>query len=350
VSEDSRGLEAALTAWAREYFGADAVVTDVSPPPSGNANETRLFSVDGERLVIRLAPRPDALFTTFRSCDLERERRVIELVGDRGDVPVPEVVHVETSAEPFGVPFLVTRAVEGVVPSDNPPYLLDPSGWFLQGTPDQRARFEHSTIDVLVRLHRIADPVDDLEFLQLDAPGATALERQVNDLAAYYEWARGEHSVPLLVRGIELVTKSMPVNDGSALNWGDSRPGNILYRDFEPVAVLDWEMATVGPPEVDVAWTTFFQQFYVDMATRFGLLPSIAPMFGATETAATYEQLGGQHLDDLTWYEAFAACRFAIILLRNSQRGAAYGQMTLPDDPDDLIMFAPLFAQVMERI
>jgi aminoglycoside phosphotransferase (APT) family kinase protein len=349
MSDDSSALEAELTTWAREHFGADVVVTDVSPPPSGNANETRLFSVDGERLVIRLAPRPDARFTTFRSCDLERERQVIELVRGRSDVPVPEVVHVETSTEHFGVPFLVTRAVEGVVPSDNPPYLLDPSGWFLQGTPDQWARFERSTIEVLVRLHHIAEPSDDLGFLELDAPGATALERQVNDLATYYEWARGEHAVPILERGIELVTKSMPSNDRSALNWGDSRPGNILYRDFEPVAVLDWEMATVGPPEVDVAWTTFFQQFYVDMATRFGL-PPVASMFGAAETAATYEELGGQHLDDLTWYEAFAACRFAIILLRNSQRGAAYGQMALPDDPDDLIMFAPLFAQVMEHI
>ena len=41
------------------------------------------------------------------------------------------------------------------------------------------------------------------------------------------------------------------------LSWGDSRIGNVLYEDFRPVAVLDWEMATVGPRALDVSWIIF---------------------------------------------------------------------------------------------
>jgi len=345
---DPSALQSQLAAWSHHFHGHDAVVTDVGAPDSGMANDTLFFTVDGQRLVVRLAPTPDSKFPTFRTYDLALQRRVMELVRARTDVPVPEVLHLETSEEWFGVPFLVTRAVEGVVPSDNPPYLLDPGGWFLQGTPEQWKRFERSTIDVFVRLHRIADEGDDTAFLRLDAPGNTALERQVTDLRAYYEWARGEHSVPTLERGIAAVATTMPTNDRTVLNWGDSRPGNIIYRDFAPAAVLDWEMATVGPPEVDVAWTTFFQKFFAGVAQQNGL--RVPGMFDAVETAATYEELGGAPLDDLTWYEAFAACRFAVILLRMVQRSAAYGLAPLPDDPDDLIMFAPLLGRLLERI
>jgi aminoglycoside phosphotransferase (APT) family kinase protein len=344
---DPGTLHEHLTAWARHFRGRDVVVTDVRAPDSGMANDSLFFTIDREELLVRLAPTPDAVFPTFRTYDLERQRRVMDLVRARTDVPVPDVIHVEASTQWFGVPFLVTRVVEGVVPSDNPPYLLDPTGWFLQGTPERWKRFEHSTIDVLVRLHRIAEG-DETAFLHLDAPGATALERQVSDLRSYYEWARNEHSVPILERGIDVVGKTMPANARSVLNWGDSRPGNIIYRDFAPVAVLDWEMATVGPPEVDVAWTTFFQKFFGSMADQYGL--SVPPMFDTAGTVATYEQLGGQHLADLAWYEGLAACRFAIILLRMAQRSAAYGLGPLAEDPDDLIMFAPLFEQILERI
>ena len=45
----------------------------------------------------------------------------------------------------------------------------------------------------------------------------------------------------------------------------------MLYRDFEPVAVLDWEMATVGPAEIDVAWMIFLHRFFNDLAQKFEL-------------------------------------------------------------------------------
>jgi aminoglycoside phosphotransferase (APT) family kinase protein len=345
---DPAKVEAALADWARSRSGEHASVVDVRMPDSGMANDTVLFQLDGELLVARLAPAPESPYPTFPTFDLGLQKRAIELVRARTDVPVPEVVHLEESEEWLGVPFLVTRAVEGVVPSDNPPYLMDPSGWFLRGTPEEWARLETATIDVLVRLHRITDDGDATAFLHWDAPGETALERQVNSHRAYYEWARDGHTVPILERAIDVVSRTMPTNTRSVLNWGDARPGNIIYRNFEPVAVLDWEMAGIGPPEVDLAWTTFFQKFFSSMAAQFGI--EVPPMFGSAEAIAIYERLSGDTLDDLTWYEALAAVRFGIILARMSLRSAAFGLNELPADPDDMIMFVPLMEQLLGEL
>ncbi len=345
---DPRRVESGLADWARSFRGEGANVTDVRTPVSGMANDTLLFRLDGEALVARLAPAPDSYYPTFPTFDLVFQRRVIELVRARTSVPVPEVVHLEPSDTWLGAPFVVVRAVDGNVPSDNPPYLMDPNGWFLHGTPDDWKRLEVSTIDVFTQLHRIVDDGDETSFLRVDAPGDTALARLLASHREYYEWAREGHTIPILEHAFDVLTTTMPANDRSVLLWGDGRPGNIIYRDFEPVAVLDWEMAGVGPPEVDVAWTTFFHRFFASFAEQFGL--SVPAMFDPTETAATYERLSGDVLDDLAWYEALAGFRFGIILARMHLRGIAYGQQELPDNPDGLVMFAPLLAQLLEQL
>ncbi len=342
---DADRLRAALAAWARA--GGRGEVESIQMPDSGMANDTVLFHLDGEPLVARLAPAPDSRYATFPNFDLAAQARVIELVRARTSVPAPEVVHLETSAEWLGVPFMVVRAVEGKVPNDNPPYLLDPSGWFLQGTPADWQRLERSTIDVFVQLHRIEDD-DETAFLRVDTTGATALARLLASHHAYYEWARDGHTVPVLERAYDALIRTLPKNDRSVLLWGDGRPGNIIYRNFEPAAVLDWEMAGVGPPECDVAWTTFFQRFWAHFGDQFGI--TVPAMFEREATAATYARLGGVDLADLAWYEALAGYRFGIILMRMRFRGIAYGVQTTPDDPDELILFAPLLEQLVADI
>src|SRR5262249_21193064 len=91
------GLAAGLGAWARSFRGARATVADVRTPASGMANDTVLFTLDGEGLVARLAPAPDSQYPTFPTFDLDFQRRVIDLVRARTSVPAPDVVHLETS-------------------------------------------------------------------------------------------------------------------------------------------------------------------------------------------------------------------------------------------------------------
>ncbi len=325
------------------------MVSEVRSPGSGMANDTVLFRLDGEALVARLAPSPDSPYPTFPSFDLGLQQRAMELVRKRTSVPVPEIVHHERSDAWLGVPFLVTRAIDGEVASDNPPYLLDPTGWFLQGTPEQWQRFETSTIEVLVQLHRIADDGESTAFLRPRTSGDTALARYFGFLREYYDWAREGARIPVLERALEVLAATMPATNHSVLNWGDSRPGNIIYHDFEPVAVLDWEMAGVGPPELDVAWTTFFQRFWAFMAGMYGA-PGVPEMFDRQTTAATYERLSGRRLDDLAWYEAAAGLRFGIILLRMSHRSISFGMVVPPANPDGHVMFAPLLEDLVAEL
>jgi aminoglycoside phosphotransferase (APT) family kinase protein len=341
-------VEQGLLAWARSGNGDGASVGGIRMPVSGMANDTVLFELNGEPLVARLAPAPESQFPTFPAFDLAFQQRVMSLVRARTAVPVPEVVHLETDISWLGVPFMVVRAIDGVVPHDNPPYLMDPTGWFLRGTPEDWQRLETSTIAVFVELHQIVDDGEHTAFLHVDAAGGTALARQLASHHDYYEWARDGQTIPLLERALDVLAKTIPDNDRSVLNWGDGRPGNIIYRDFEPVGVLDWEMAGVGPPEVDLAWTTFFQRFWDHFAQQFGI--SVPAMFGRAEASAIYERLSGDSLDDLTWYEALAGLRFGIILARMSLRGIAYGQQERPSDPNDLIMFAPLLEELLEAV
>ena len=66
------------------------------------------------------------------------------------------------------------------------------------------------------------------------------------------------------------------------------------------------------------------------------------------EVAAQYEARTGHPLRALDWFEVYAALRFAIVSVRTSTRGIAYGQMEKPDDPDDLVMFRSLLDRMLD--
>lgn len=337
-------IEAGLTEWARARTGG-ATVDGLRMPGSGMANDTVLFRLGGEPVVARLAPAPDSAFPTFPTFDLGFQEEVMALVRDRTALPVPDVLHHEHSDEWLGAPFLVVRVIDGEVADDNPLYLQDPDGWFLRGSPDDWRRMEAGTIALFADLHRIDGHDEAAAFLHLDTPGDTAVARLLAAHHDYYEWARAGHVVPTLERAYDVLRGTLPANDRCVVLWGDGRPGNILYRDFEPVGALDWEMAGVGPPEADVAWTTFFQRFFAFMAGA-----PVAPMFGRAEAAAIYEAAGGEPLDDLTWYEALAGYRFGIILVRMMQRGLAYAGGAVPENTDDLMLFAPLLREILDEL
>ena len=337
-------LGAALARWAEATDRG--VITDVRAPASGMANETVLFRLDGDPLVARLAPLPGS-HPTFPTYDLDFQRRVMQLVQARTSVPVPGVVHLEESNEWFGAPFLVIEAVDGIVPGDNPPYVFD--GWLAHASDTEQRRLEESSIRVLVELHQIEDDGDATAFLRPNAPGATSLSRQLASQRAYYDWACEGTPVPVVEHALDVLGTTIPESGRAVLNWGDSRIGNILYRDFEPVAVLDWEMATVGPAEVDLGWMTFFHAFFQGLAEQYGM-PGIPHLLARQRAVATYQSLAGDELQDLGWFEALAALRFAIISIRTSLRSVAFGLQQPPDDPDDLILFLPLLQRLLEEL
>jgi|SRR5665213_2773254 aminoglycoside phosphotransferase (APT) family kinase protein len=337
----------AMEKWARAKLGPDAQVSSVSSPGNGMSSETVLFdmTVDGEheRYAARLAPMPD-VYPVFMEYNIELQAKCMNLVRAVTDVPAPDVRWVELDPQWLGTPFLVMRRVDGESPPDIPPYVF--GGWVADAPPETRAAMQRSTLQVLKKLHEITPENADLAFLARPQHGSTALRQQLGHERFYYDWAREGQSYPLIDRTFEWLEEHWPEEGATVLNWGDARVGNVLYRDFAPIAVLDWEMATVGPREVDLAWMIFLHEFFHDMAVGFGL-PGMNDFMQRDVVIAEYEELTGHTVRNLDWFEVYAALRFAIVSIRTSKRGIAYGTMEEPADPDDLIMFRGLLERML---
>jgi len=345
---DPDELAARLTEWARATIAPGLTVCEASAPGNGMSSETVLFDLrdaDGriEHYVARVEPLPE-VYPVFPEYNLDLQKRCMELVRAHTDVPAPEVPYAETDPSWLGSPFIVMKRVEGVPPLDVPPYVF--GGWVMDATPEQRARMQRNAVSVLARLHAITPEQHDLGFLMRPEHGDTALDQQLGYQRWYYDWAREGATYPLIERTFEWLEANRPTDVRTVFLWGDSRIGNMLWQDFAPVAVLDWEMATVGPPEVDVAWMIFLHSFFQDLAARFDM-PGLPDFMDRAEIIATYEELSGYALHDVEWFEVYAALRFAIVSIRTSTRGIAYGSMEQPDDLDDLVMFRGLLEQML---
>lgn len=349
---DAAEITGRLSAWAAATIAPGASVADVQPPDgNGFSSETMLFTLHRgagaapEPMVCRLAPLP-SLYPVFPEYDLRLQQRCMQLVEQLTDVPVPTTPWCEEDPEWVGTPFLVMGRVDGLVPTDVPPYLM--GGWVFDGTPDQQARFQREAAGVLARLHAITPETADLAFLDRPEHGKAGIDQHLGYQRWYYEWARGDEHFGIIERTFDWLDAHRPADPNpTVFNWGDSRVGNMMWRAFEPVAVLDWEMAALGPPEVDLAWMAFLHRFFQDIAERFGL-PGLPHIMTTAGLVADYEAAGGRPARDIEWYEVFAALRFAIVSVRTTARGIAYGQQEQPPDNDDYIMFRNLLEQMLD--
>jgi aminoglycoside phosphotransferase (APT) family kinase protein len=248
----------------------------------------------------------------------------------RAGVPAVDPLAVEEDDAWVGAPFLVMPRVAGRVVRADKPYLR--TGWLAEAAPSGQARLHEEIVDVLARIHHL-----DWESLGCAgilaartggglggdaAAGAGRLAAEVEHWARYLAWA-GEGSAPAIFEeGVEWCRDRLPAQEPPAsLLWGDVQLGNVLVGDDMGVcAVLDFEMATLGPAEVDVAWFVVLHDMAVDRCGRD--LPGFP---GREATIALYTARLGRPLDDLRWYEAFAALRSGAILVRAARLLARLG-------------------------
>lgn len=332
-------LRANLEGWMQSKFGASARLSEFSAPTSnGMSSETLLCTVSNggqsESLVVRLAPDADAV-PVFPKYDLAMQFAVMKLVGEQSSVPVPGMRWYEADESQLGAAFLVMDRVDGIVPPDMMPYPF--GSWVTQASEAERDTMQRNTVKVLTDLHSI--PLSNAtDFLHYPTPGDTPLRRHVADQRAYYDWvvAQGPRS-PLIERAFQWLDDHWPDEPDPAISWGDSRIGNIMYRDFAPVAVLDWEMAGIAPREVDIGWLAYMHEFFQSHAGRAGV-PGLPDFLQADDIANTYRELSGYEPREVEWYQAYAALRYAIIAFRIHQRSAHFGEAQMPANPDDAVM------------
>jgi len=343
-TRDRARLQRDLEAWLKRKLGADARLGELAAPQgNGMSSETLLFDVQFRengverslRCVGRLPPDAGAV-PVFPEYDLEKQFRVMQLARERSSAPVPRMLWFEGDAAHLGAPFFVMERADGEAPPDVMPYVFD--SWLLRADPADRRRLQDSAIGVLAKLHAIALGPEDLALLRPREAGTTALARHVASQRAYYAWVTSDGiRSPLIERSFDWLQANWPRDEGpEVLSWGDARIGNMLFTDFEPSAVLDWEMAATGPREIDIAWMTYLHHFFQDFTPLVGL-PGIPEMMRLDDVAATYEAASGYRPRDLEFYTLYAALRHAIVMFRIGRRQAHFGESEIPADPDDMI-------------
>jgi aminoglycoside phosphotransferase (APT) family kinase protein len=336
-SYDEGEVRARLEPWLAARYGAPVTIDALGAPgASGFSSETMLLDLTvgsggettADRIVIRGEPMAFRVFPTY---DLLLQYRVMDAVRTHSKVPMPELKWFEGDESILGHPFYVMERIDGDAPPDNLPYTID--GFVHDAAPEDQARLYRSAVTTLADLHAIDPVTAGLDFLSRPEDGPTGLDQQLAYYERYIPYAMDGGGHPVLEPIFQWLIDRKPSGLPEVLSWGDSRLGNMLFRDFEVAAVLDWEMAYLGPREQDVAWFFYFVRFFSDMLG----LPNLPGFPTEAEGLAIYEAASGHTLEHFDWFLAWAAFRYAVVLVRLLHRPAVRentpAEWTLIDNP-----------------
>ena len=329
TGRDRRELRARLGPWLADRLGLPGLKIGAVavPSTSGVANETllveALWTSRGEQsrqsLAVRIAPdRPLFSCRSFRSQYL-----VQQALDAEPGVPVPRPVGYEEDPGVIGSPFFVSERVDGLVPGDRPHF--SEAGFVADASEDQRRRLWEGAVDALARLHAV--PVARLGFLD-PGTGRSGLEEELHYWRGYTDrldvgpgW---NHD--MLEQGWEWLLEHQPRGVASELSWGDARIGNMVFRDFEVVALLDWDTASLAGPVADLAW-------WIQMDRHsWELLPGLGR---PDELIERWEHHTGREVVHLHWHLVFTAFRLGVIRMRLRRMMAADGLLPPADSRPD---------------
>jgi aminoglycoside phosphotransferase (APT) family kinase protein len=259
----------------------------------GRSNLTYRVAGDAGSVVVRRPPLGHVLPSAH---DMTREYRVISALSAIG-FPVPKPLLLCTDPEVIGAPFYVMSYVDGVVLR----------GWAWQPDPATARRCGETLVDLLVRLHGV-----DHEAVGLGDFGRPEgyLERQVRRW--HQQWERSQtRELPLLDEVTARLAKEIPQSARAGIVHGDYRLDNVMFdRDLARIlAVMDWEMATIGDPLADVGLLVV----YTDLA-QLAITPPVPEGFPTgAQLAARYAAATGLDVAHLDWYVALGNYKLAII-------------------------------------
>ncbi|WP_040511051.1 phosphotransferase family protein [Gordonia soli] len=348
-SRDTAALPSVLSEWlsTRLPGGVTPEITVESGiDANGMSSETLVLTgrwTEGgadveQRWVARVAPTVEdvPVFETYR---MDHQFEVIRLVGELTDVPVPATRWIDADGTLLGVPFFLMDFVDGIVPPDVMPYTFG-DNWFADAPATRRRALQDETVEIIAALHAIPDATETFAFLSDAEPaGTTPLGRRLRWLQDWYAFSTPDLGGSALVeRALAWLEANFPGDAAdldTVLSWGDARMGNVLYDEFRPVAVLDWEMAALGPRELDVAWIIFAHRVFQDLAEMAGL-PGLPDVLREQDVRTAYRAAGGAELSDLRWYYVYSAVIWCLVFMRTGARRVRFGELEKPDDIESL--------------
>ncbi len=306
--------EAALERYLDEHLpGADGPL-QAERVIAGHSNETFFITRGSQTWVLRRPPRGPLLPTAH---DVLREYRVLTALA-KTEVPVPQPVLACEDTSIIGAPFYLMERKAGVVIRDTLPPFAD--------TPAVRRDLALALVDALALLHSV-----DWRAAGLEGFGKPEgyLERQVRRWIGQLEGARNRN-IPELDQVAEWLKAHIPESPPATIVHGDYRMDNVMFANGLPVrlvAILDWEMSTLGDPLADLGYLLSFWRQIGDPQPEF---PSNtwwteeATGFPTRqELAERYAQKTGRRIKEVAFYQALAIWKLAVLLEGSYKRHLA---------------------------
>ena len=288
------------------------------PRGAGRSHETILFDATwreggrerGEGYVVRVKPDanqvyPDDLF--------EEQYRVMRVLHELAIVPVAETIGYEEDPGLLGAPFFVMKKLTGRVAVTFPPYRE--TGWIAEATPAQRHAFWENGVRNLALIQKT--PLDAVQFLAGPEGARSGLEQEWDKYDRFVEWISQDKRWPVLDAARDALRARWPKNQPEGLVWGDARLGNIMFdENFDVVAVMDWEQASLGGALHDLAWWLQMSAFAHEKTAD---KPHLEGMGTREETIALWREITGIAVDDLDWYLDFTAFKTGCLSVSTSR-------------------------------
>jgi aminoglycoside phosphotransferase (APT) family kinase protein len=270
----------------------------------GHSNEVHLIHFGGHSWVLRRPPRGSLLPTAH---DVLREYRVLRALQDTA-VPLPRVYAACDDSSYIGAPFYLMEYMRGEVVRSGKQHFAK--------TDELRRRVSEQMVDVLVELQKVDWRAVGLEgFGRPDGYLERQLKRWTDQLERTIVHTR---PLPVMENVKEWLRARIPESPPPTIVHGDYKLDNVM---FEPdsacaLAVLDWEMSTIGDPMADLGWML---TYWPDPADRSagGLIASIDAAEGwmtRREMLDRYERATGRAMRDFPFYQALALFKLAIIM------------------------------------
>jgi aminoglycoside phosphotransferase (APT) family kinase protein len=268
----------------------------------GRSNLTYRITDGEHEWVLRRPPLGHVLPTAH---DMAREYRVLTALGDT-DVPVPRTYALCEDNDVNGAPFYVMELVHGRI--------LRTGEEMVALTPEQAAACSHQLVDVLASIHRVEYEAVGLgDFGHPDG----FMERQLRRWGQQWERSKADE-LPAIDELARRLRNALPESGPPTIVHGDYRLDNTMLADDDPgrvVAVLDWEMSTLGDPLADVGlFLLYWGQADAQIIATGQAIEEQAGFASRDEIVEMYAKESGRPVDNLDFYVVFAFYKLAIIV------------------------------------
>ena len=298
---DEAGLKRFLSGYLPEWDHESLTIRQF---PGGFSNLTYLISAGTRQAVLR---RPPFGANIKSAHDMGREFRILSLLEPVYS-KIPKVIAFSDDPGYIGAPFYLMEKVEGVILRGGMPREMTP-------TPATMAGIAHALVENLAALHKL--PLKGGELESLGKPDGYA-GRQVSGWGKRYFAAKTDE-IPALENAIRWLSDHIPAHSEAALIHNDYKYDNLVLDpgDWTKIrAVLDWEMATVGDPLMDLGTTLGYWSTAGDppalLALQFN--PSTLPGNPSRgELIGLYEKASGKTVVDPVFYYVYGLFKIAVI-------------------------------------